>query len=133
MIENEREYPDVLVDDSYETVIEVSDYVNLDDDVHPYGNYKRDKFIKRRPPAVSELCGKQPVVWLDERNSKTGFAGKDHAFIYDTEAIERIAIQNVLPAKGAGYSELKLELKNKSLSRSVFMATCRAFDDDAEK
>jgi len=131
-IYNCREYDDLLIDQVYEATIEISDQILLPDDVHIYGDYKKEKSIRRRPPKLVEFSGEQPVIWIDRKNKKIGFAGKALSVIYEIEAIQQIAVQNILPAKGGGYSELKLSLKKNRYYKTVMMANCYVFDNDVK-
>src|SRR5699024_4233673 len=62
-IENNRDYPAVLIDEKYEQQIAVSQYHVLQKDIYIAGDYKREEQIQRRPPKLIEICGDRPVVW----------------------------------------------------------------------
>jgi len=131
-IYNGRDYDDLLANRDYEATIAISDQITLPDDVHIYGDYKKEKSIRRRPPKLTGFLGEQPAIWKDEKNKKIGFAGKDLSVVYEIKTIRQILIQNTLPAKGGGYSELKLSLKNNRYYKTLMMADCYTFDNCAK-
>lgn len=128
-IYNCRDYNDLLIDRVDEAVMEISDQIILPDEVRICGDYKKEKSIRRRPPKLTELSGEQPVIWIDKKNKKIGFAGKDLSVLYEIKAIQQIAVQNIMPAKGGGYSELKLSLRKNHYYKTVMRADCYAFDN----
>jgi len=133
IIENNRDYPAVLVDEMYEQKMAISDYQVLQNGIYIAGNYKKEAQIKRRPPKLTELCGEKPLIWRDDNNQKIGFANGRFAKIYEADKIEKIYIQNTLPARGAGRADLEILLQGEEHRRSIFSAFCRGFDDYAEK
>lgn len=128
---NDRDYEDLRIDQKYESVMEVSAFTPLQKEIVLIGDYKKDKSVQRLPPLLTASCGEQPVIWMDRSNGKIGFADNKQALLYDFHALERIAIQNTLPAKGAGYSELKVGIKGTAHYQTVFRGGCYCFDDYA--
>ena len=130
-IQNRREYPELLINTEYENKMEVSNYITINKEINTPSDYKKNKFIKFRP--LNLLSGSNaPTVWMDNKNSKIGFADKTYCLIFDKKDIISFTIQNILPAKGSGGSYLMLNLKDNN-SISVFSGACNVFNAFNEK
>src|SRR5690606_16184781 len=98
-IKNNREYADLLVDLDYENRIEIGEFIVLNEPAFILGNYKKEAQIKRRPEKLNLRLGDKPVIWLDKKNDRIGFADKTRCRVQSIDSVESFAIQNVLPAK----------------------------------
>lgn len=132
-IKNNREYADLLIDEDYENAIEVSDFINLSEQTYVVGNYKKNPQVKRRPAKLNLKVGDKPAVWLDKKNGKIGFADKTRSKVEDIDAVESIAIQNILPAKGPGGAYLLLNFNTGRRSDAIMGGKSRVFDAVKEK
>lgn len=131
-IKNNREYADLLVDQDYEKAIEVSDFFFLNEQIEIIGNYKKDPQVRRRPEKLNLKAGDKPVVWLDNKNGRLGFADKTRCKVEALNTIESFAIQNILPAKGGGGAYLIIKL-NSGKSYEVIRGKCYSLDFLQEK
>ncbi|MGE8242890.1 MAG: hypothetical protein ACN6PD_09375, partial [Sphingobacterium sp.] len=68
--------------------------------------------VKNIPTSIQQQLGKSSGIWLDKKNNKIGFAGRETSLIYDIEDIDFFEIENALPAKGPGYAILRANLIN---------------------
>src|SRR5690606_15317270 len=131
-IKNNREYADLLIDSDYESEIEVSEMIILAEQTYIMGNYKKDAQIKRRPEQLNLQLGDKPVIWLDKKNGKIGFADKTRSRVQSIDEVDSFAIQNILPAKGAGGAHLLMKLTG-GRSFEVMQGKCHSFDSLKEK
>ncbi|WP_378173039.1 hypothetical protein [Aquimarina sp. SS2-1] len=129
-VRNQREYTDLLIDRSYESIIEISSYLEFSDRVRTSGDYKRNNRVKRRP---SILESKKPMIWIDDRNSRIGFADQSYSQTFKKDTIKQFTIQNILPAKGAGGAYLEINFKDNSKIYSVLNGACSVFDAYKER
>lgn len=137
-IDNQRLYSHLLENRDYESVISIDSSLlfekeGLDtgrDDYNPYYSYsyKKDNTIKKRPEKIIEKFGVKSVIWLDKKNNKMGFASSKFCQLFDIDEVRNFSIQNVLPAKGGGYSELAFALKS-GREVSIFTADQNYFDE----
>lgn len=131
-ISNTKEYPNLLIDKSYESILETSKFIVFDEDLGMLRNYKQNPRIKRRPSRLTEKLGENPVIWVDDTNNKIGFADKEHSQIFDKNEIKYFRIYNHYPSKTGQYTDFIIVLKNKKHSK-IFTAPCHYFDEFAEK
>jgi hypothetical protein len=124
-IKNQREYPELLIANNYESKIEVSSILELPLKIGTSGDYKRNERVKRRPP---KLDSKHPVIWIDNKNSKIGFADQTYCQVFGKNEIRQLTIQNILPAKGAGTAYLMVDFVNNSRNLTVLSGECKIFD-----
>ena len=110
-ISNRRDYPELLVDEAYESAIEISASLEFSNGIRIGGNYKGDASVKRRPPKIES---RQPIVWIDSKNSKIGFAGEKYSQVFDKNEIAQLSIHNTRPARGSGGASLLLTLIDNS-------------------
>lgn len=111
-VKNMRDYPDLLIDEDYESKIEISEMLEISEPVKVSGHYKSSKRVKRRPPIIkSEFT----TVWIDKKNGKIGFADHLYSQVIDIDDIEYFTISNVQPARGSGGTTLRAQLKDESL------------------
>lgn len=132
-IKNQREYPELLIDLEYEKEIEVSNYITIPKKIWTTSDYKRNENIKRRPMNLLPGNNDTPVIWIDNKNSKIGFADKTHCQVFNKPEIVSFTIQNVLPARGSGGSYLELNFKDEKQNYVVFSGACHAFDTYKDK
>ena len=130
-VKNEREYPELLIDTDYEQNGQVSDYLLIDEKIDASANYKFNnkvklKFSKLNPGAINK-----PIIWIDSKNDKIGFADKKHYQVFKRSDITGLIIQNILPAKGGGGGYLNLSIKGKNYS-TILTGKCFVFDKYAD-
>ncbi|KFC19880.1 hypothetical protein [Chryseobacterium sp. FH1] len=109
-IENKRNYPNLLIDLSYEENLQVSEYLILEGKIGISEDYKRNNKVKRRQPKITGQFQEKTVIWRDDRNNMIGFSSNQFSQVYDKEQIESFSIQNILPAKGSGGGYLEITL-----------------------
>ena len=115
-----------MVDNDYESNIEVTSFLELPIEIGTIGDYKRNKRVKRRP---DKLKSNTPIVWVDDKNSKIGFADQNYSLIFDKSEIKLFSIQNILPAKGSGGAYLEVNFNDNSRSYAVLGGECKIFDN----
>ena len=69
---------------------------------------------------------------LDCLNKKIGFVGVERALILDINQIKNFSFQNILPARGPGYSDFMVQLK-KGDYLTVFIDDTFYFDQFSEQ
>lgn len=109
-IRNQREYPALLINEPYESQMEVTDYVLLTNNLTLNVDYKYYSYPKRRPLLLNRLFGNRSVIWRDDANKKIGFADERFSIVLNCGDVKRLIIENLVPAKGAGGSTLIVEL-----------------------
>ena len=127
-ITNYRDYEGLLENENYDSAIELSEIVELSKLYEINENYRKNKNVKSIPKIIEQDYAENSIIWLDKKNSKIGFSGEGVALIYNTSEIEKVVVQNVLPAKGGGYSYLELLLINDQ-KVTVYYAEQNDFDD----
>ncbi|MDH6305377.1 hypothetical protein M2459_001830 [Parabacteroides sp. PF5-5] len=132
-IENMREYSALLIDESYEKVMEVSDSLIIESEVKFYVEYKKDKRVKRRPPLITERFVDQTVIWRDDVNEKIGFADATYSLVFDKQEIISFTLGNLIPAKGSGGSSLTANLSGARQWSSLFSGEYRSMNDYVER
>lgn len=130
-ITNTRDYPDLLVDEPYESQLVVSKTLVFKKEIQLYGDYRTNKRIKRCPNKIRVKYGSQPVVWSDDVNCKIGFAQGGFSQVFDQKEVKAFQIQNILPAKGGGYADFYVLLKNEKYRYLLLRANCNGFDEYA--
>ncbi|WP_313385866.1 hypothetical protein [Chishuiella sp.] len=111
-IYNKREYNYFLENKEYEEIIEVSDFISFNKVLDLNIKYIDNDAVKNVPLKVQKLLKNKSGIWIDSVNKKIGFVGIDTALILDIDKISHFVFQNVLPAKGAGYADFMVYLKN---------------------
>ncbi len=128
---NHREYPHLLLNEAYESKMQISYYQIFDDkDCCFSGNYRTDKNIKRRPPILTELFGEKLVLWVDRENGILGIADKNFAQLIPLNEIERFEIERILPAKGGGGDFFRIFKKGNKYPTELLRLPCYTFDKD---
>lgn len=132
-IENNREYPQLLNDDYYENNISITDFLILEGNIGFSEDYKRNKRIKRRPQKIFEQFQSKTVIWIDNVNNLIGFSSNNYSQLFHQNEIKSFCIQNILPAKGGGGSNLEIVLDNQNYNNAIFTEKCHFFDNYADK
>ena len=111
-IDNLRSYPEYLLDDCHDDVDlhEVQALILPFELTGPTRDFRRCAWVKQTPPAILSLLdrGGNFVVWNDRKHRKIGFARRGNALILPYEEVGTIHMVNALPAKGGGYSQLRI-------------------------
>ncbi|MCT3662454.1 hypothetical protein HZR00_08010 [Elizabethkingia anophelis] len=129
---NKREYRYFLENKEYEEVMEISGLIPFHNRLDMKVNYIDNDSVKYLPLKVKELLVEKSGIWIDNTNHKIGFAGIDTALILDLEKIKYFTLQNVLPAKGAGYADLIVHLSTGNYLY-VFIEDTYFFDQFAQQ
>lgn len=129
---NKREYKYFLENKAYEEVMEISGWISFNKKLDMNIKYADNENVKYIPPKVNELLKNKSGIWLDSVNHKIGFAGADTALILDIEKIKHFTLQNILPAKGAGYADFIVYL-NTGNYMYVFIEDTYFFDRFAQQ
>lgn len=127
-VENRRDYPELLEDKAYEATMEISEVLLLEGPINTSTDYRRNKRIKLRPAKLKEHYGEAPLLWLDRKNGKIGFAASYYCQVFDAAAIKKLVIQNILPAKGPGGAYLEVSFTDDSYNYSVLTGDSYVFD-----
>lgn len=109
---NQRVYPALLENPVYEQQIEITELVKLKNNWDIKQDVRKNAAVKHIPTGVKQQLGKSSGIWFDRKNNKIGFAGRETSIIFDIDTIEFFEINNALPAKGAGYALLRINLTN---------------------
>ena len=125
-IENTRNYPDLLIDKSYEQQMQISEVVIIPGKINISADYKRNPRIKRRPQTIIGSFQEKAVIWKDELNKKIGFSSGNFMQVFNESEIKSFYVYNFLPAKADGFADLVVETAEGRLT--VFSAGCHTFD-----
>lgn len=106
------DYPELLIDEVYQTIGEVSSVFTFVYTLEMRSNYKNNPLIKQTPLCVLEATDKAAFVWKDKKNQLIGFGDRKYAQWFKVDDIESMTIWNTLPAKGGGFSSLSVQLFN---------------------
>ncbi|MFB9053627.1 hypothetical protein ACFFVB_11130 [Formosa undariae] len=128
IIQNHREYPELLMDKDYEARIVISDAVTFDGDFSCPKDYTKNERIKYRPSVITEKFKAQPVIWIDAVNNKMGCSANGYAQTFNVAEIESLSVRNILPARGRGGAELYIITTDK-IYHSILSGICKAFDN----
>lgn len=128
-INNQRDYTDLI---QIRENLEVSDWVkfNVPNDFSP--NYKSNANVEKISNEIAKLSNGNDMCWFDKTNKEIGFTHDQLMISYPLSDIEKVVIQNVLPAKGGGYSVLMVGLKNQK-TQTIYYSELYAFDEYIEK
>ncbi|PQJ72515.1 hypothetical protein [Polaribacter butkevichii] len=132
-IENKREYPALLHNEGYEEVMVISNFLLLQGNITISGDYKKNKYIKKRPEKINIQFKKNTIIWVDDKNKKIGFSSNNMAQVFDIAEINSFYIQNILPAKGSGGANLEIITNTKTQNSPIFYGACNLFDKYALK
>ena len=127
-VKNEREYPELLKDEAYEAAIEISEYLLINERIISSADYKRNDKIKEKFASLKLKNTNQPLVWIDNKNQKIGFADRSLFQIFDHSEIKSLTIQNVLPAKGGGGAYLEINFSENNNYQAIFSGNIYVFD-----
>lgn len=133
-VTNKREYEHLLENKDYEAVLKIDKTLFFDGDVEIAGDYKYNTNVKRTPPDFRALFGNEKLAWIDHKNNSIGFSDTEFSCVFNLDAVVSFEIQNVLPAKGGGYSYFMVHLQNGRAT--IFNADCHFFNsyvEDIEK
>ncbi|MBY0534223.1 MAG: hypothetical protein K2P88_00105 [Chitinophagaceae bacterium] len=127
-VQNNRDYPQLLLNESYESVIQIDASLVLSDSMEMNAEYKRSARIKKRPDEILKQFGTKTVIWRDDLNKMIGFACGNFSQLFSQSELLSVSIQNIIPAKGGGGSYLELNLKNRDYPYAVFTEQYKYFD-----
>ncbi len=66
----------------------------------------------KTPDEILKILNHGTLLWVDEKNDLLGYSCMERSKLFVLSEIKGFEIQNVLPAKGAGYSWMSLCLLN---------------------
>ncbi|QXP62558.1 hypothetical protein [Polaribacter sp. HaHaR_3_91] len=132
-IENKREYPSLLHNESYEELMVISDFLLFKGNIKMSGDYRKNKNIKNRPEKINLQFKDNTIIWVDNKNKKIGFSSNHIAELFDIDEINSFCIQNILPAKGNGGAYLEIITDTKKYNYPIFYEACNFFDTYALK
>ncbi|HCN49843.1 MAG TPA: hypothetical protein DIT10_12245 [Chryseobacterium sp.] len=88
--------------------IEVGKYLSIKDNkVNRSADY-----LFRTPDEILKILNHGTLLWVDEKNDLLGYSSVERSKLFVLSEVKGFEIQNVLPAKGAGYSWMSLCLLN---------------------
>lgn len=128
---NNRDYSHVMHDEDLQKSIEITSYFSLKQDYDLEESYTTNIFVVDTPKRVQEVMSDKALIWYDEKAKRIAFSNTECSLVYPIGEIENFTIYNVLPARGLGFSELRVYLKNDSYNR-VFTSETYVFDGLAE-
>lgn len=129
---NNRTYEYFLENNEYEENIEITKFILFKKKIDLNVNHIEHDGVKYIPKKVKELMGENSGIWLDYLNKKIGFVGVERALILDINQIKNFSFQNILPARGPGYSDFMVQLK-KGDYLTVFIDDTFYFDQFSEQ
>ncbi|MHC5202145.1 hypothetical protein [Myroides sp. LJL119] len=126
-INNQRDYRDKLLKPLEDLNTQAIQVIDLDYLCEFHPDYKTNPLVCLAPKAIMDRNPDKSSIWLDKQQQTLGFRSKELAIVYNLADINRIIIQNVLPAKGAGYSYLVVEFIHEK-QQVIFYAEQNGFD-----
>lgn len=130
-ITNDRDYSTVLTDISNKIPITISHSFILQQQYSISENYKNNNYVSITPQVVMSQLNNKSIIWYDANTKLLGFSDNNLSLIYPINDLDKVIIYNVLPARGAGYSELRIRLKNGDLHFVFSTNTTYEFDEIA--
>jgi hypothetical protein len=110
-IDNFRDYTDILLQPRNDLKSETTKIIKFKSGMNFLPRYQENSKVTTIPNLIQQVAEHHQALWLDIDNQKFGFTGDQHAIEYELFNVDYITIQNVLPAKGAGYVELRVQPK----------------------
>ena len=129
-IKNKRDYTALVLKDAPSLASQSIEYLNFDTDLEFIPDYKNSPNVVRRPEFIPEQF--VSVIWYDKANNRFGFTNHKYSIVYQVKDVEHIIIQNVLPAKGAGYAVLSIQPTN-GFPQTIYYAEQNYFDPYIEQ
>lgn len=130
-IVNNRDYSHVMYDEALENSIQITSSLGLKLDYDIEESYTTNIYVVDTPNRVKEVMSGKALIWLDEKANKIGFSNTECSLVYPIADIKNFTIYNVLPARGPGFSELRVSFKNDSYNR-IFSGKTYEFDGLAD-
>ena len=130
-IRNERNYRDLILK-SYKDIIEPDQFsvLKFENDLNFIPKYEYTPHLVLNPNEIDSTIPAQ--LWYDKVNKRIGFTDEKYAIVYNIKDIRNIVIQNVLPAKGGGYAELIIDIKE-GYPESIYYAELNSLDQYASQ
>ncbi|MDR2237287.1 MAG: hypothetical protein LBE92_14285 [Chryseobacterium sp.] len=92
----------------YHGEIEVDKYLIIKDN----GVKKSEGHLFRTPDKILKMLNNDTLLWTDKKNDLLGYSCAERSKLFTLSEVKGFEIQNVLPAKGPGYSWMSLCLSN---------------------
>lgn len=132
-VHNKREYPRLLENKPYEDIMEASDFLLIENPVEVRVDYKLFDYVKRRPPLLDKLFKGKSLVWRNDANGMIGFADARRSAVFAAENIKAFSLENLIPAKGSGGADLRVQLVGKQRKVDTFSGKYRCMNEYVEK
>ncbi|MCF0062592.1 hypothetical protein MUK70_01415 [Dyadobacter chenwenxiniae] len=128
-VQNERAYPDYLIDSEYEQNGTISKLMLLDKSFTIGSDFRRSRYFLKTPQLAASMLSpeKQFLIWMDEANGKVGFANKDHAMIFPLAVVTQFQLENVYPGRSGGGTYFSAILQDND-RQSILIGDCNALD-----
>lgn len=132
MIDNRRDYSVVL--DKTKPVINAITSVThvFESRFSLIPDYKRHRFVIGTPDYILDEVSKNNVLWRDVQNNNFGFTDGLQSVVFCLDEVDCIYIQNILPAKGAGYLELGI-ITTSGESIGIYYGELGSLENDIKK
>lgn len=127
-ISNNRKYSEYRENDSYEKSISIDKILIFDKQYRIFDDYRKSLFVKHTPLNVNLKTRHQSAAWRDLKKDKIGFTSADVSLIFPKNIVEKLVIDNAVPAKGGGYAFLKAVLANGQEQNIFFSENTYEFD-----
>lgn len=128
-LENNKEYPLLLVDNNGESQLTISDFVLIDEPCRWYASYKYFAFVKRRPPIITERFGDKAVCWRDDKKGVFGFSANEFSVQISLKTLKIINIDRTLPYRGGGIDELYIKFFGEKFGITLTIFECGVLDN----
>lgn len=109
----------------YHGKIEVDKYVMIKDNKVR----RSDDYLFKTPDEILKILNHGTLLWIDEKNDLLGYSCTERTKLFVLSEVKGFEIQNMLPAKGAGYSWMSLCLLN-GTSCEIADATFEKYADE---
>lgn len=130
-ITNYRDYSDILLQERDDLDVEFIDILSFQMQTDFIPNYKNNSKVTAKPSWIEKKVGNFQTMYFNRATDHIGFTSDRYAIEFEKTHIEKIIIQNVLPAKGGGYAELIVKCKE-AYPEVIFETQVNAFDEYVE-
>lgn len=131
-ISNNRDYSSIIVRERDDLKQEFTEIIVFKPFLQFTPDYRYNSKVTAKPVLIEKLAGYKQSVYLNKETNKFGFTSDQYAIEYDCAEIEMIIIQNVLPAKGSGYTELLIKPFGQDYNTTIFYANQNELDEYAQ-
>lgn len=132
-ITNYRDYSSLILHERDDLKPDFTEIITFKSLLQFIPDYTSNAKVTAKPILLEKLAMNKQALYLNKETQRFGFSSDQLAIEYACSEVEEIIIQNVLPAKGAGYSELSVRTYGQNYGTTIFYAHQNELDEYASK